>query len=162
MAEQCCERDHDHDGNCDHHPEKKQDVVDLTEPVSTICVFVEGGVVHNVTGVPFGMKVLVLDYDIDNAPAEDLAKVLLTKDAEPETVVLSGHEHESYDGMELTAEQRAKYLHRPYVCPFCESDNILADETNIEDGAASQAVHCVACGERWFDVYRLNDIEKKN
>jgi hypothetical protein len=159
MAKQCCERD---DGNCDHHLEKKQDVVGLTEPVNTICVFVEGGIVHNVTGVPFGTKVLVLDYDTDGVEDERLTQVLLTKDAEPETVMLSEYDYESYEGLGITTEQRERYLHRPYVCPFCESDNISAEETNIEDGAASQAVHCVACGERWFDLYRLNDIEKKD
>jgi hypothetical protein len=29
MTEQCCERDHDHDGNCDRHP-KQEDKYDAT------------------------------------------------------------------------------------------------------------------------------------
>ncbi len=160
MAEQCCER---YDCSCDHHPEKKENgVFDLVDPVNTICVFVEGGVVQNVTGIPFGTKLTVVDYDTDGIDAQNLDLVKISEDEEPEQVNIGIYSHEARDGMGLTAEQRLKYLNHPYACPFCGKDSISGEEINIEMSMASQQVGCPDCGSRWTDIYKLVDLEKQS
>ena len=59
----------------------------------------------------------------------------------------------------MTEEQRALYLaNRGVKCPFCESDDIIAKQVDIDDGMAFQAVCCEDCGEEWTDEYKLVNV----
>lgn len=152
MAKQCCSRSQD--GN--RHP---NGVIDLVDPVDTICVFVEGGVVQNVTGIPHGTKLLVLDYDCEGSEENTLSKVLLEKDSEPEEVCMQVHNYEGREGNGFTLKQREEYLNNPNTCPFCESTDIQGDSIDADYGSASQPISCVSCGKQWNDIYRLVDVE---
>jgi transcription elongation factor Elf1 len=60
--------------------------------------------------------------------------------------------------MPLTTAQKAKYLKSPNHCPFCESEDISA--WNWDGESSRQDVVCEHCGERWYDIYKLVDIER--
>ncbi len=140
---------------------EQEEVLDLTNPPNTICVFVEGGCVQDVTGIPFGVKLLVVDWDHDGAPENELTKVLLPEATADHYANVAEYGHESVDGNGLTAEQRERYLAHPFQCPFCGTDSISAGETDLGDGIASQEIHCPDCDHRWTDLYQLVDVEAK-
>ena len=154
MAKQCCEHD---DGNCDHREKKKNGVVDLADPVNTICVFVEGGVVQNVTGIPPGVKLLIIDYDIEGLDLERVSRVKLSDDHVDDAYV-GEYEYEGRDGEGLTAEQRKQYLDSPGHCPFCNGTDISADRLDCDGNSISQEVECENCGKHWRDCYRLDNV----
>ena len=53
-------------------------------------------------------------------------------------------------------EQQLCYLQSQGVrCPACNSDDIEGGPVDIVGSAALQSVHCLACGARWQDLYRL-------
>lgn len=63
---------------------------------------------------------------------------------------------------EFTMDEKRKYL-RVYFgsnCPKCESDNIEGvDSPDVEGSSIYQEIQCKSCGVRWYDIYKLADIE---
>lgn len=50
----------------------------------------------------------------------------------------------------------AEYVeHRGLMCPVCKSENIEAEEVNIDAGTAWQEISCKNCNSRWEDSYTL-------
>jgi len=59
---------------------------------------------------------------------------------------------------------KAKYIKNKGIrCPYCESEKIFADgQLNTdghEYGVAKDLVRCYDCGNEWYDIYKLHDIE---
>lgn len=53
-------------------------------------------------------------------------------------------------------ERQLRYLQSQGVrCPVCSSGDIEGGSVDIVGSAAFQSVHCLACGARWQDRYRL-------
>lgn len=60
---------------------------------------------------------------------------------------------------EKSHEQRKnEYLKNPICCPVCKSENISSGHIECDGSEATANVKCLACGERWIDVYTLTDI----
>ena len=61
---------------------------------------------------------------------------------------------------DLKQEQIDAYLKSDGVaCPACESGNIEGHSVEIDNGIASQDVHCTDCAFEWRDLYYLVRIE---
>lgn len=45
-------------------------------------------------------------------------------------------------------------------CPYCESENLSAGDTQIDEAGARQKVYCYECGKTWTDIYELKTIEE--
>jgi len=59
----------------------------------------------------------------------------------------------------LSKEQKEDYISTGGLhCPFCSSSNISAGVWEGE--AEGQKVDCEDCGKRWWDIYKLVDIEE--
>jgi len=63
----------------------------------------------------------------------------------------------------LSKKQREQYLARKGMhCPYCSSRQIDALGKHEVDGpTASIETTCVACGETWWDIYTLTNIEER-
>lgn len=48
---------------------------------------------------------------------------------------------------------------RGVVCPFCNSTEIEAGDSNFEADYVTQAVSCNTCTNEWTDIYKLVDAE---
>lgn len=58
----------------------------------------------------------------------------------------------------LTKKQIEKYLKQHGIgCPYCGGD-IEGNSIDVDDGGASQKIHCLDCGRRWLDTYTLTGI----
>jgi transcription elongation factor Elf1 len=44
-------------------------------------------------------------------------------------------------------------------CPFCRAQEISASSMHVDHGGVEQRIECEKCGEAWFDVYKLVDVE---
>lgn len=53
------------------------------------------------------------------------------------------------------------------VCPYCKAS--IADMCDaidygppepVEDGHLEQKAHCLTCGRKWIDIFRLVDIQE--
>ena len=61
--------------------------------------------------------------------------------------------------MKLTKAAHESYLDSGGAfCPFCMASNPEGGDIDIEYGAVYQEVRCLACGEKWTDVYSLDHI----
>lgn len=59
----------------------------------------------------------------------------------------------------LTNEQKQAHVDSGgSTCPHCQSDHIVGDSLEVDDGVVTQMVACNTCGERWTDVFRLSGI----
>ena len=47
-------------------------------------------------------------------------------------------------------------------CPFCNSHDIEAGSTTVEQGKIYQDVECNACGKEWTDEYKLTGYVEVN
>lgn len=47
----------------------------------------------------------------------------------------------------------AEYIKNPSKCPFCDSDDIIAQEWDGD--LSSQRVYCNTCNKSWADLYKL-------
>lgn len=66
------------------------------------------------------------------------------------------------DWMKLTEENVNDYVRGGGVkCPFCESENIVGGDREIDCGMTYQEVSCDGCAERWTDIYTLVGIYYK-
>jgi hypothetical protein len=50
-------------------------------------------------------------------------------------------------------------------CPYCkaenEDDNIeYEDLSPVEDGDIESTAHCLQCGRKWIDIFRLADVRE--
>ncbi len=63
--------------------------------------------------------------------------------------------------IQLTTEQKARYLSNSSFCPLCQSSNIDAGafQSGGDDNAYSN-VNCNDCGAEWTDEYRLSNIDE--
>ena len=63
----------------------------------------------------------------------------------------------------LSKEQRKKYLaHRGMQCPYCDSRQLDAlGKAEIDGPMAAVETTCVACGETWWDIFTLTDIQEE-
>jgi len=60
----------------------------------------------------------------------------------------------------LTKKQKAEYLkNKGFICPFCGSRNISADNPELTDYGVDVDVSCADCGRSWIDVYSLTDVD---
>jgi transcription elongation factor Elf1 len=50
-------------------------------------------------------------------------------------------------------EAERKYLTCSYKCPFCGSDQLEGDDTDVDNAWATLQVICAGCGREWEDVY---------
>jgi transcription elongation factor Elf1 len=57
----------------------------------------------------------------------------------------------------MDEKQKADYLRKPYHCPHCNSGHIEAE--TFEGETSCQPVVCLACGEKWLDIYTLTDVK---
>ena len=60
----------------------------------------------------------------------------------------------------LTEEQKIKYLVSPYLCPYCESDEISLGKVNADINRAVQNISCRQCKKRWTNIYTLAQVEE--
>ena len=61
--------------------------------------------------------------------------------------------------MALSKEQKEDYIREGGVhCPFCTSSNITAGV--FEGEPMGQKVECEDCHKKWYDVYKLVDVEE--
>lgn len=59
----------------------------------------------------------------------------------------------------MTDEQKQNYLDCGGVfCPFCQSHDIEGQSIDVEEGLATQEMHCNECEEDWTDVYKLSSV----
>ena len=59
----------------------------------------------------------------------------------------------------ITMNHRENYIEGGGVhCPFCQSTDITASP--FEGDTKSQQVNCDNCGETWYDLYKLIDIQE--
>lgn len=60
----------------------------------------------------------------------------------------------------MTEEARASYIQSGGACcPFCGGEDLDGHGVNIDSGTASQEVMCTDCGQGWFDIYTLTNVE---
>lgn len=62
----------DLDGLCD---EIKDLIQSLTEVDNEITIDMEGGLIQDITGIPEGVKIRIVDWDIDGVEEKDLTKL---------------------------------------------------------------------------------------
>lgn len=60
--------------------------------------------------------------------------------------------------MQLTNEQKEKYLKSPGHCPHCGSTDISGGPLEA-DGDVWQVITCENCNAEWTDVYKLVAVE---
>jgi len=48
-----------------------------------------------------------------------------------------------------------KFAERGGVCPFCQSDRLEWEDTEMDATHAYQEVYCHDCGAAWLDVYQM-------
>lgn len=61
---------------------------------------------------------------------------------------------------EMTKEQKESYIQSGGArCPFCGSEDLDGHGVNIDSGTASQEMMCTDCGQGWFDIYTLTNVE---
>lgn len=60
----------------------------------------------------------------------------------------------------LTGTEKSEYLKSSHHCPYCGSDTIHANETYYSNDGAQQRVDCETCGARWWDIYKLVDVQE--
>ena len=58
---------------CNEVTEVTQSLTEATD--EEITIYVEGGVIHDITGIPEGIKVKVVDWDVDGVEEERLTKL---------------------------------------------------------------------------------------
>jgi hypothetical protein len=63
----------------------------------------------------------------------------------------------------LSKKQREQYLARKgMLCPYCDSRQLDAlGKPEVDGPTASIETICVACGETWWDIYTLTNIEEE-
>lgn len=63
--------------------------------------------------------------------------------------------------MPLSKAAKKKYINgASHKCPYCKSENIEGRFVEVTDGGANQKITCNDCGKRWFDLYKLVDIQE--
>jgi transcription elongation factor Elf1 len=60
----------------------------------------------------------------------------------------------------LTEEEKNKYLVSPYLCPYCESDELSLGKVNADINRAVQNISCRQCKKRWTNIYTLARVEE--
>jgi len=61
--------------------------------------------------------------------------------------------------MALTEQQHAE--NEGGYCPFCNDNNIVGSELNIEGGVITQDVWCNECNKEWTDIFTLVGYQAK-
>lgn len=64
--------------------------------------------------------------------------------------------------MLLTAAQKESYMQNDAgLCPYCKSTHLMqrGDLDYFSEGKARQLVECHDCGQGWYDVFTLVDVE---
>ena len=61
--------------------------------------------------------------------------------------------------MQLTDEQKEKYLEKSYVCPNCGGENLEGGSFEHNGTSVSQVIFCCSCDSSWADVFLLGAIE---
>lgn len=60
----------------------------------------------------------------------------------------------------VTPEQRARHIaNGGENCPRCNEPNPIGGSINFDFGEVSQQMDCSACGLRYWDVYKLTEIQ---
>ena len=52
-----------------------------------------------------------------------------------------------------------EYLKNPNVCPYCNSNDLLASRISVNDSVAVQDISCSNCDKQWTDVYTLTSAD---
>jgi hypothetical protein len=60
----------------------------------------------------------------------------------------------------LTEEEKNKYLVSPYLCSYCESDELSLGKVNADIHRAVQNISCRQCKKRWTNIYTLARVEE--
>ena len=60
----------------------------------------------------------------------------------------------------LTEEEKNKYLALPYICPYCESDELSLGKVTADVNRAVQNISCRQCKKRWTNIYALAQVEE--
>ncbi len=61
----------------------------------------------------------------------------------------------------LTEEMKRAYINSGgNICPYCQSDDITAEDTDYFGSSQSTRVLCNDCKRYWFDIYILTDIQE--
>ncbi len=45
-------------------------------------------------------------------------------------------------------------------CPFCKSDQVDYDQSEISEGTAAQTAACLDCDKGWMEHYTMTSIEE--
>lgn len=54
-----------------------------------------------------------------------------------------------------------RYVNYPNFCPFCESEDIEAEQLEVDDeNGCSSLVTCNDCKKEWRDIYAVVRIEE--
>lgn len=62
----------------------------------------------------------------------------------------------------LTKRDKAAYIAKPSLCPYCESSDITSDGLEADGNTAWTTVVCERCGRQWTDIFTLTGIKETN
>ena len=61
----------------------------------------------------------------------------------------------------LTEKRKQQYINEtPNTCPFCESENINAGESDWSDSVAYRNIVCADCEKEWTEEFKMVDIQE--
>lgn len=64
---------------------------------------------------------------------------------------------------EAFASNKNRYLKSDYsFCPYCDKNELIADELRDEGFNAWRRVECKACLKNWNEIYTMTDIEERS
>ena len=60
----------------------------------------------------------------------------------------------------IDEQTRKKYVETPNFCPYCNSSEITAQDSEFEDLICLQVIECETCGKRWREILSVTDVEE--
>jgi len=60
----------------------------------------------------------------------------------------------------ITKEQVEKYKIDTTICPFCGSNILCTEDSNMVEKYTEKKILCNSCGKRWIEVHEIIDIKE--